>query len=327
MSHQRFRFEKRKSVADFLSENIPNHFLYRCLKANTNLPDETILQAFNEAYQLCINILAEPDIQNARSTALPEMGRSAPRSSLLNYSFAYFLLSFHEEVANLRPLLFNVGAMLDTQLPEVFKPLADSAERLAPLFPATINFEQVPAMALPPPNSSLASDQFVRIPTLMILAERLSNHDATLVLSVVEQALAFDKGDWSKILKDFIDRFSWRIEPRCLHSKFYIDQDQKTTFVKIMKALLDLRIIKNIDGTFASDLDSFTADLGELFNTDLHDPYVMLSKAKSTKIYMKPFAKLCVVAKRFRDKGLGLKGKGSELTVNDLAQLLDFPAE
>jgi hypothetical protein len=41
MSHPRFHFEKRKSLADFLFENIPNQFLYHCLKTSTSFPDET----------------------------------------------------------------------------------------------------------------------------------------------------------------------------------------------------------------------------------------------------------------------------------------------
>ncbi len=81
MAHLRFQFAKRKSVSDFVSENLPNHFLYRCLKAHIDLPDETILEAFNEAYQTCINVLAESDIETARS-ASPSLILSAERSWL-----------------------------------------------------------------------------------------------------------------------------------------------------------------------------------------------------------------------------------------------------
>jgi hypothetical protein len=331
MAHQRFHFVKRKSLAAFLSENLPNYFLYRCLKANTNLPDETILEVFNEAYQYCIDVLAEPDIRNARSASLPAMGASAPRSSLLRYCFVYYLLSFHEEAANLRPLLFNMRTMLEMYLPEIISPLSDSVHRLAEMFTGTISFDEKPSKPLPRPGNSLISDQYIKIPTLIILAERLPPSETRIVLDVVKQAAAFDKGDWTEILKDLSERCAVRKEPKVLkavHSKFIIDEEEKTTFVKIMKALFDLHIIKNLDGSYTGDFGTFIHDQGELLNTDLVQPYSKLSKAKSTKIYMKTFAKLCIAAKRFQVKGLGTKGsKSVELTVNDFAKLLDFPPE
>ncbi len=148
MLQQRFHFEKRKSVADFLSENLPNQFLYRCLKANTSLPEETILEAFNEAYTISIAVLAEPDIHTSRSASFPLMAQSASRSSILAHCFVFFLLSFHEKAADLRLYLGNLRNMLEKAIPEIFRPVLLSATSLAPLYPNSVTFQPSSAAAI-----------------------------------------------------------------------------------------------------------------------------------------------------------------------------------
>ena len=64
---QSFHFKKRKSVADFLSENLPNQILYATVKQNTNLPEEAILDAFNDAYAICLDVTNSPEVSTARS--------------------------------------------------------------------------------------------------------------------------------------------------------------------------------------------------------------------------------------------------------------------
>ena len=304
MSHQRFRFEKRKSLADFLSENIPNQFLYHCLKASTSFPDETILEAFNEAYQKCIDVLASPDIENARSAALPEMGRSAPRSSLLHYCIVYYLLSFHEEAANLRPLLFNLDAMLDAQMPDVFKPLKDSVEHLAPLLHGHVSFSETPVSAIPLPPPLNDRDQYVRIPTLMYYAERLSNHDAKVVLEAAKYAAAYDKGDWAKILEMDLARISLRPEAGVILSPYTIKDRQLTNFIKLLSMIYELSIFKTIDGSKMPSSDNFVIEVSSYFNADASNVRSLLSSAKQTENFMEVFDTLRDHAEAYYYKGL-----------------------
>jgi len=321
MSHPRFHFERRKSLTDFLSENIPNQFLYHCLKASTSFPDETILEAFNEAYQKCIDVLASPDTENARSAALPEMGRSAPRSSLLYYCIVYYLLSFHEEAANLRPLLFNLDAMLDAQMPDVFKPLKDSVEHLVPLLLGHVSFHESPVSAMPPPATINDSDQYVRIPTLMYYAEKLSNHDAKVVLEAAQYAAAYDKGDWEKILEMDMARISLRPEAGFAHSKYHIRDGQATTVLKVMKPLFLLKVFEDAKGFAASNFDDFIYPVFEFFNTPLNStPSGLLSEAKKTNSFMDVYKKITDMAQAYYDKGNALENTKGKPTVKDSSQ-------
>lgn len=67
MSSPRFRHQPRKSIDDFLSENIPNQIIFKCLKDNAGLSVPIILDAFNDAYSICIEVIANPDLHTARS--------------------------------------------------------------------------------------------------------------------------------------------------------------------------------------------------------------------------------------------------------------------
>lgn len=304
MSHPRFHFERRKSLTDFLSENIPNQFLYHCLKASTSFPDETILEAFNEAYQKCIDVLASPDTENARSAALPEMGRSAPRSSLLYYCIVYYLLSFHEEAANLRPLLFNLDAMLDAQMPDVFKPLKDSVEHLVPLLLGHVSFHESPVSAMPPPAPINDSDQYVKIPTLMYYAEKLSNHDAKVVLEAAQYAAAYDKGDWEKILEMDLARISLRPEAGVILSPYTIVNRQLTNFIKLLSMIYELSIFKTIDGSKMPSSEDFVIEVSSYFNADASNVRSLLSSAKRTENFLDVFDELRNHAEAYYYKGI-----------------------
>lgn len=304
MSHPRFHFERRKSLTDFLSENIPNQFLYHCLKASTSFPDETILEAFNEAYQKCIDVLASPDTENARSAALPEMGRSAPRSSLLYYCIVYYLLSFHEEAANLRPLLFNMDAMLDAQMPDVFKPLKDSVEHLVPLLLGHVSFHESPVSAMPPPAPINDSDQYVKIPTLMYYAEKLSNHDAKVVLEAAQYAAAYDKGDWEKILEMDLARISLRPEAGVILSPYTIVNRQLTNFIKLLSMIYELSIFKTIDGSKMPSSEDFVIEVSSYFNADASNVRSLLSSAKRTENFLDVFDELRNHAEAYYYKGI-----------------------
>ncbi|MBR6846843.1 MAG: hypothetical protein IKM74_01780 [Bacteroidales bacterium] len=267
MAHLRFQFAKRKSVADFVSENLPNHFLYHCLKAHIDLPDETILEAFNEAYQTCINVLAEPDIETARSASLPSMGGKAPRSSLLHYSFVYYLLSFHEEAAMLRPFLLNVRAMLEAQMPELSCHLIEDADKLSQEFPGTISFDEHPYLPLPQSGNSHADCGYIKIPTLILLAERLPPDDAKLVLDIVSAAVAFDKGDWHTILQMAKEHAFLRSETVLYTSRFHLRDGQTSRFIKILRTIWKLNIFLDERNQYVEKFEDLASSFCCFLNT------------------------------------------------------------
>ena len=317
MAHQRFHFVKRKSLAAFLSENLPNHFLYRCLKANTNLPDETILEVFNEAYQYCIDILAEPDIRNARSASLPAMGASAPRSSLLRYCFVYYLLSFHEEAANLRPLLFNMRAMLEAQMPELSSHLIEDADKLSQEFPGTISFDEHPFLPLPQSGNSLADSRYVKIPTLILLAERLPPDDANLVLDIISAAIAFDRSDWHTILEMAKDHAFLRSKTLLYVSRFHLRDGQTTRFIKILRTMWLLNIFIDERNQYAPKFEDVAYSFLCLLNTQKASTISnLLYEGRKVKLetYLKDFDKMKKDAREYFFKGEGKEDETDEST-------------
>lgn len=146
MIYSRKLFHSRRSIDDFLAENLPNCILYECLRKNTLLSDETILTAFNEAYQTCIGVLAEPEQQSSLSDSLGSYALNAPQSSLLRLCFTYYLLSFHKEAPNLYHYLTNLKKILEVRLPEVF-----TRRRCLPAARASLRplWSRLPAAPLP----------------------------------------------------------------------------------------------------------------------------------------------------------------------------------
>lgn len=325
MLQQRFHFEKRKSVADFLSENLPNQFLYRCLKANTSLPEETILEAFNEAYTISIAVLAEPDIHTSRSASFPLMAQSASRSSILAHCFVFFLLSFHEKAADLRLYLGNLRNMLEKAIPEIFRPVLLSATSLAPLYPNSVTFQPSSAAAISAQPALNDSQQYVKIQSLMIHAELLPNYEAATVLRVIRATLADESGDWDKILEMAIERILERPEAKNLHSPYHIADRQITNFVKIVRAVFDLRMLKQENGLYVSNFEDFVNSLGDFFNTPIKTPHGLLASAKQAKNYMDVFEKIYQYALDFYEKGDALENTGNKPTIKDRQQALKLP--
>ncbi len=320
MAHQRFHFVKRKSLAAFLSENLPNHFLYRCLKANTNLPDETILEAFNEAYQYCIDVLAEPDIRNARSASLPTMGASAPRSSLLRYCFVYYLLSFHEEAALLRPFLSNVRAMLEAQLPELSFHLIEDADKLSQEFPSTISFDEHPYLPLPQSDNSLADSRYVKIPTLILLAERLPPDDAKLVLDIISAAIAFEKSDWHTILEMAKEHTFLRSETVLYTSRFHLRDGQTSRFIKILRTMWLLNIFLDEKNQYAGKFEDLAYSFCCFLNTQQTSTISnLLYEGRQVKeeTYLKDFDTMKKNAREYFFKGDDPKDKAVKSTKTD----------
>lgn len=284
MSQPRFHFEKRKSVADFLSENLPNQFLFRCLKANTSLPDETILAAFNEAYTICIDVLAEPDIHTSRSASFSEMASRASRSSVLAHCFVFFLLSFHEKAADLRRYLYNLRTMLEEAIPDIFHPVLMSVSALAPLYPASVSFLPSSAAAISAQPALNDTKQYVKIRNLMLRAEKLPNHDAEVVLQAVRGAIADESNDWDTILALEIKRISDRPERSPGQSIYHIRDGQITNVAKILRAVYDLRILLDDKGSYASNFEDMASAFFHFLNAQPKTSvYGILSEGKKAK--------------------------------------------
>lgn len=137
MSQSNFHFQRRKSVADFLSENLPNQILHATVKESSNLPDEDILNAFNDAYGICLEVIEAPDLNTARSETYETMTDGITYSTLVSLSFAYFLLSFHQDAPSL-PIQPQKTA--EKRLPDFFHPIYIAATSMASLIPGSSSF-------------------------------------------------------------------------------------------------------------------------------------------------------------------------------------------
>ena len=304
MSQPRFHFEKRKSVADFLSENLPNQFLYRCLKANTSLPDETILAAFNEAYTICIDVLAEPDIHTSRSASFSELAGRASRSSVLAHCLVFFLLSFHEKAADLRRYLDNLKKMLEQSMPDIFRPVYLSATTLASLYPASVSFLPSSDAAISAQPALNDTKQYVKIRNLMLRAEKLPNYEAEVVLEAVRGAIADESGDWDTILSMEIKRISERPELKPGQSHYCIRDGQITNFVKVLRSLYDYRMILANKG-YASNFEEMAYAFCLFLNIQPKSSvYNLLYEGKKAKeeYYLQVFDKLKDLGKKYYHK-------------------------
>ena len=321
MSHPTFRFVKRKSLADFTSENMPNQILCSCLRANTRIPDETILDAFNEAYPICIEVLYDPSLHIARSESIPHFVASTSRTSLLSYCFVYFLLSFHEKADEIRPYLDNLKAALLSRMPDIFQPILKSATSTAPLLPGSVVFD-VPLPEVMPEPASLNDDkQFIKIMSLINKAEKLPNHEATIVLNVLRSTIAEESGNWDVIIDLALKEVAQRPETPPFHSKYHIRDGQNTTVLKVMKPLFLLKVFEDEKGFVATNFDDFIYPVFEFFNTPLiSTPSGLLSEAKKTNSFMDVYKKITEIAQAYYDKGNVLENTKGKPTIKDSSQ-------
>lgn len=289
-------------MADFLSENSPNQFLYRCLKANTDLPEETILAAFNEAYTICIDVLAAPDIHTSRSANFSTLASRASRASLLAHCFVYFLLSFHEKAPELRDYLANLAEALEQAMSDIFTPIKMSAITLSPLYPATVTFKPSSAAAVEEQPALNESKQYVKIRNIILRAEQLPNHEATTVLETVRVAIADERSDWDTILAYEIDKVRNRPEPAYGQSRFRIRDKHLTGFLKVVRALADYKVFQDDKGLVCT-YENVASALCLFFNAHPKSVHGVLSEAKKTQSYMEFFYELEDVAEAFyKDK-------------------------
>lgn len=300
---QSFHFKKRKSVADFLSENLPNQILHATVKQNTNLPDEAILAAFNEAYAICLDVINSPEVSTARSDSYATMTDGIARSTLVSLAFAYFLLSFHQEATHLRRYLANLKDLLDKRLPDLFHPIYIAATSMSTLIPGTSSF------GYPIVNTSTYyiydPRQFVSIQHVMRKAEERPKEEAIIVLDTLSAAVAEENGDWNRIFEYQIQRISKRPDPTIPSSPYRIREKRMTDFVKIMKACRKLSIFEEENGLYVRNFEKFVIAFGRFFNTEIKHPDNLLSGAKDRN-FMKIFDELKTAGDQIFRKGDGL---------------------
>ena len=299
---------KRKSLADFTSENMPNQILCSCLKANTSISDETILDAFNEAYPICIEVLANIRLHNVRSDDFARLSANEPQSALLRYCFVYFLLSFHEKASELRRYLANLKDALEDRMPEIFKPILLNATSMAPMLPGTVFFDASEYVAIDEQPALNDNRQYVKIQNLIQRGELLPKHDAEVVLEFLRATIAEESYDWDTIIKMKIEQVLNRPDDGLIRSKYYIRDGQIRNFVKILNALYAVRVVVEANGLLPSSFNTFAIDVCRFFNTELKTPpHNHLSEARDTDCYMEIFNKLYQAAEDDYNLGKALK--------------------
>lgn len=303
-------------MADFSSENMPNQILCSCLKANTNIPDELILDAFNEAYPICIDVLTHPELHIARSEDFTRIASNASRSSLLAYCFVYFLLSFTEKAEELQPYLSNLKELLLDRMPDIFKPIMLSASSIAPMLPGSVIFDLPQAAAMPEPQALNDTKQFVKIQTLMRKAAELPKDDHIKALKLIRSTVAEESGNWDQILSMAIDQAIERPDVDIPRSPYKISYRQLTSFVKLARVIYELKIFEKHDGGKLTNAEDFVTNLCSYFNTEIANVRSVLSSAKQTENFLDIFDQLRDKAVIYYSKGLDLDNHSGKPTIN-----------
>ena len=321
MNTPKFRFVKRKSLADFTSENMPNQILCSCLKANTRIPDETILDAFNEAYPICIEVLADIRLHNARSDDFARLSANEPQSSLLRYCFVYFLLSFHEKAPELRRYLANLKDTLEERMPDIFKPILLNATSMAPMLPGTVFFDASEYTAIDEQPILNDTKEYVKIRNLIQEATRLPKAEAETVLHFLRVTVANECCDWDTIIQIKLNEVLTRLDDSNTRSKYYIADGQTRNFIKILKALFGVNIIVDEQGFYITNFSSFAIDTCRFFNTELKTPpHNHLNEARDTDNYMDIIDRFYKEAQDDYALGKALGKKGGKPTIKEHPQ-------
>lgn len=286
MSSPRFRHQPRKSINDFLSENIPNQIIYKCLKDNVGLSDPTILDAFNNAYSICIEVIANPDLHTARSENFKN-AFSINQDSLLANSIAFALLSFHEKAPILGRFLNNLKELLYRQFEDIFQPLLIATSALTPILKNSVSFLPPSYVAETPIISP--DKQYISIPKLMQGTKELPKSDAMTVLSFLRRNLLEAYGDWGEVLAMEMDRVSRLPESAPTISRYRIAKDHQTTFVKLLKIICQTHIFETTDGKHVSNFEDFIRDIASFLNTDIKNPSSLLAASRRTENFMAIF--------------------------------------
>lgn len=300
MSQSSSNFQRRKSVADFLSENMPNRILYATVKDNTKIPDELILKAFNDAYAHCLEVLSSPELHTRRSETYATMTDGITRSTLLSLAFSYFLLSFHQEALRLGRYLSNLKDLLEKRMPDIFRPIL-IATSMASLIPGTSSFGYPVAGTISPPV--FEPRQFVSMQRVMDKAEELPKEECLIVLETLNDAVIEASGDWNRIIGHRIDAIAKRKEPSMLQSKYRIADRRISDFVVVMRICAELRIFEEIDGFILRNFEKFAIAFGSFFNIDVKDPNNLFSQAKDRKKFLKIFDDMKEAAIKILENG------------------------
>ena len=300
MSQSNFHFQRRKSVADFLSENLPNQILHATVKESSDLPDEDILKAFNDAYGICLEVLAAPDLNTARSETYETMTDGITYSTLVSLSFAYFLLSFHQDAPKLRRYLSNLKRLLEKRLPDFFHPIYIAATSMASLIPGSSSFGYPISQSFLP--RFYEPRQLISVQHIMLKAKERKKEECIIVLDTLREAIQEASGDWAKIIENEIRRISQSKDPAQPFSKYRIGKNNITSFIKIMRVCCEMRIIEEDNGLFVQNMEKFIVALGRFFNTEIKNYNNMLSEAKN-RDFLKLFDEMRAAAEVVLTKG------------------------
>lgn len=305
MSHTRHHFKPRRSIDDFLIENLLNRVICENLRKDAMLPDETILDAFNKAYKTCIDVLAEPERQTLLSDDLGRLSANAPRSSLLRLCLTYFILSFHEEAPNLQHYLSNLKKVLEDHFNAVFSSLMAATSSL---LPGSVLLDE--ALREPFPERQQG---YVKISTLIKKALKLPKKEADTFLKILLTIIAEEESDWKELIKIAIKQNNDRIERSPFGGPYHLAKGQVATFIKLFRIIYELHIFEADDSTVASNYEEFIYKVGIFFNVEIKNIRSRLHSAKGTSNFMTVFNRLRTLANAYYKKGDGLDKKGDSL--------------
>lgn len=307
------RHRPRKAISEFLDENIPNQILYKCLKENTGISDDNILDAFNNAYTIGIEVVADISVHTVRSFSFSEFTNISSQS-LLSHSLVYCLLSFHPEAPKLTQYLANLKSLLIQRYEKVFSPLLITTSAMASILPGTVTFFPPKKEEAIPENSK----QYIKISTLIAKAEEMPKQENIIVLNALQQAIAHENDDWSEIIRFAIERAEKRPETAPVRSRYRIAKDHQTTFVKLMKIICQTHIFETLDGKLVSNVEDFTRDTAAFLNTTIKNPSSLLSAARKTDTFMTIFDTLHKYAYDYYTKDDGLTNSNQQYSQSEI---------
>lgn len=278
----------RMSFVQFISDNYPNHIVFKCLKENTNLSDNSLLKAFKEAYRIGNEIVTDISYYTYRSHSFMELAGVMSQEALLSHSICYALLSFHSEKIRLGEYLANIRPALEIYFDDIFQHILLLTTSVAPFLPNSNTFPPK-ELLIPSSRKNYYDDEpCVPISVLFAYAKKLPPKDALVVYNYLLIILTDENKDWRESIKLEIQRIQAMPENQ-QRSKYRIANGQITNFCKIMKASCGIGIFSNAEGTVEFNVEDFIFESGLFYNTSMSKPSSLLNSAKQSNNYLDVF--------------------------------------
>lgn len=291
-------FNKSETLNDFIFENAHNQIIFGCLKKNTELSDETILNGFKEAYRIGSEVVTDVSLYTFRSKSFLDMASRFSQEALLAHSICYALLSFHSESPRLGQYLANIKPALEFYCNDIFQPILLTTVSLAPILPGSVTFP--PRDMVIPASATRPKDEELHIPVSVIFtqAKKLPKNEATVVLNLLMRIIADSKHDWQEIIRLEIDHQN-AIPDTQFQSKYKIAEGQTTNFCKVIKAMYQARMFTTIDSFIPTNQESLTKDFAAFLNTEIRKPSSLLSQSKNSNNFLDIFYTLLDEGKKY----------------------------